>query len=181
MRTKMILTAVGRDQPGIVAGVTKVLFETGCNIEDSSMTQLGGEFAMMLLVTLGKEVTAEEIQSALRPLEEESGLLFSLRPLSREAQAGSRDRKADFVISVYGADHPGIVYGVANLLAQRGVNIADLSTHVIGEKDATVYCMLLEVELGQGADSKALEKDLRAKAQSLSVDITIRPVEPVEL
>src|SRR4051812_49909019 len=44
------LTAIGRDRPGIVARIAKVLLEHGLNIEDSQMRILGGRFAMMLLL-----------------------------------------------------------------------------------------------------------------------------------
>src|SRR5439155_21024527 len=44
------LTAIGRDRPGIVARIAKVLLGHGLNIEDSQMRILGGRFAMMLLL-----------------------------------------------------------------------------------------------------------------------------------
>ncbi|MBV8303503.1 MAG: amino acid-binding protein, partial [Acidimicrobiia bacterium] len=42
------VSAVGADRPGIVAAVTRVFVEHGCNLEDTSMTILRGHFAMML-------------------------------------------------------------------------------------------------------------------------------------
>lgn len=47
MGSYAILTAFGHDQPGIVAAITSGLFQLGCNIEDTCMTQLRGEFTMM--------------------------------------------------------------------------------------------------------------------------------------
>ena len=44
------LSVVGRDRPGIVAEVSRVLFELGCNIEDSTCTILSGQFAMILVI-----------------------------------------------------------------------------------------------------------------------------------
>ena len=49
-KTYLVISALGEDQPGIVNRLSKVLLDQGCNIEDSRMTVLGGEFAVMLLV-----------------------------------------------------------------------------------------------------------------------------------
>ncbi|MBX9691827.1 MAG: hypothetical protein K2Z81_05540, partial [Cyanobacteria bacterium] len=46
MSTNIVLTGVGRDRVGIVAELSQVLFEFGCNLLDSSMTLLRGEFAV---------------------------------------------------------------------------------------------------------------------------------------
>src|SRR6266481_3460631 len=46
------VTAVGADRPGIVAAVSRVLYDIGGNIEDSRMAILGGHFAMVLIVAL---------------------------------------------------------------------------------------------------------------------------------
>ena len=49
------------------------------------------------------------------------------------------------VISVYGADHPGIVHATSSALAELGVNILDLSSRVVG--DPPVYVLGIEAEL----------------------------------
>ena len=59
------VTAVGADRPGIVAGVTKVLFDQGCNLEDTSMTILRGHFAMMLVVDVPAGVAAADLEAAV--------------------------------------------------------------------------------------------------------------------
>ncbi len=59
------VSAVGVDRPGIVAAVTGVLVEQGCNLEDTSMSILRGHFAMMLLVAGPDGLTAEALEAAL--------------------------------------------------------------------------------------------------------------------
>ncbi|HMU75390.1 MAG TPA: ACT domain-containing protein, partial [Elusimicrobiota bacterium] len=39
---RYLLTAAGGDRPGLVAAVTRSLFDHGCNLEDSAMTRLQG-------------------------------------------------------------------------------------------------------------------------------------------
>jgi glycine cleavage system transcriptional repressor len=85
---------------------------------------------------------------------------------------------ASHSISVYGADHPGIVHGVAQALAERNVNIVDLTTRVIGENEAApLYAMLLDVALPPGLDEWHLELLLAAVAEQQGVDVSVRAVD----
>ena len=40
MQKKFIMTAFSKDRPGIVADVTEVIYENGCNLEDTTMTNM---------------------------------------------------------------------------------------------------------------------------------------------
>ena len=167
-----ILSAVGGDRPGIVAQVTRALYRLGCNLEDSAMTRLGGEFAIMLVCSSAASLSSEQLDAALAPLAPPSaGLSIHVKPLAFSAPR--RARVQSHVISVYGADRPGIVYRVAELLARRGVNITDLSTR----RTESLYLMLLEVELPPALKAPALERALRGLAARLRVEVRLQPVD----
>ena len=172
------VTAVGADRPGIVAAVTGAFAAHGCNLEDSSMTILRGQFAMMLVVDAPPGVGVHELEAALAGPGAELDLVVTVRPAAEPAPAPAAEEDAvSWTVSVYGADHPGIVHGVASLLADRSVNIVDLSTRVIGTRDDPVYTMLLQVTLPPGGDPQALERDLEAKAAELGVTCRLHPSE----
>src|SRR5947209_8005026 len=79
------VSAVGADRPGIVAAVTGVFVEHGCNLEDTSMTILRGHFAMMLIVAAPDDVSGEELESALAaPGVEVSAVETQLKALAAE-------------------------------------------------------------------------------------------------
>lgn len=165
------VTAVGRDRPGIAAAVSKVLFEHGANIEDSRMAILGGHFSMMLIVQTDADAATLEhdLASATAALD----LTVTVRSV---ADAGiADDTGAAYTLSVYGADHPGIVYRVTAALAEQGVNVTDLSTHVAG--DPPVYVMLIDVSVPAGTDPAALEAGLRTLGADVGVDIAMRPAD----
>ena len=142
MKNYFLLTAFGKDRPGIVAGVTKVLFDLGANIEDASMTRLGGEFCMMLVTALPAKTAAPKLEKSFGPLAKKLGLLVSAKPIPEAAAKRSKDESARYLISVYGTDHPGIVYQVTAALAQRGVSVTDLQTKVTGSSGKPIYVML---------------------------------------
>ncbi len=176
------VSAIGQDRPGIVAAVTKVLVERGCNLEDAAMTILRGHFAMMLVVdvptgTADGEAAARAahaLEGALSSVAEVFRLVVSVQPITEPVVgvappiAGER-----WTVSVYGADRPGIVYGVAALMAELDINIVDLTTRVVGSPEEPVYTMLLDVTVPPGIPEHDLRARLEALAQQLAVQCSL--------
>jgi len=162
------------DRPGIIAAVTGVLFDQGCNLEDCSMTILSGHFAMTLLAR-GDGVTADQLDAALRKAVEPLGLTAAVRAVDEEG--GEEVVGTAHMVAVYGADKPGIVHRVSTLLAGLGVNITDLNTRVIGDDANPVYAMHLEVTVPPGLDPDRLAADLAAVGTELGVDTSVHPVD----
>ena len=172
------VTAVGADRPGIVAAVTGAFADHDCNLEDSSMTILRGQFAMMLVVDAPDGVGQGELEAALAVPAAELDLVVTVRPAGEPARSPEpSDDAASWTVSVYGADHPGIVHGVAAILAEQEVNIVDLSTRVVGPPESPVYTMLLEVMLPPAADPQEFGRRLDAKAAELGVTCRLHPSE----
>jgi glycine cleavage system transcriptional repressor len=141
------------------------------------MTILRGQFAMMLVVDAPAGVGAAQLDAALAAPAEALDLVVTVRPAGQEGAGGSSEDAGSWTVSVYGADHPGIVHGVASLLAGLGVNIVDLSTRVVGEPGAPAYTMVLEVTLPAGADPRHLGRRLEATAAELGVTCRLHPAE----
>ena len=143
---ELAVTAVGRDRPGIVAAVTGALLELGGNVEDSQMSILGGHFAVMLLVEVPGSTQREQVVERLGEVAQEHEL--EAISVAEVSGGGARPAPPSHVLSVYGADRPGIVHAVSSALAEAGVNITDLETKLTGSGEAPVYVMVLEVALG---------------------------------
>lgn len=182
MKKTIIITAIGKDRPGIVAAVSKVLYETGCNIEDSSMTILGNDFAMILMVSLPKQGSVLLLDKKLAAVRKKLGLSISLRPLKpAELKAANTGNAVPCMISVYGTDKPGIVYLISDFLARNKVNITDVETKIVSPEKNPVYVMMLEVNVPAQAKLPSLTKALAALSQELHVDITIKQIESYQL
>ena len=172
------VTAVGADRPGIVAAVTEVLLDHGANVEDSRMAILGGHFAMVLIVALPDGSDPDALGAALQRPAKSLDLVVSVRPVAEVAPELATG--APYVVSVYGADRPGIVHRVSKLLAEQRVNISDLATHVV-EGDPPVYVMLLDVTVPTDADEAGIEAAMRVLAGELGIDVSMRAIEPETL
>ena len=176
------LSVVGRDRPGIVAEVSRVLFELGCNIEDSTCTILSGQFAMILVIAHPTFGAVAEVDPSFEPLRSTMGLTISLHKLKDEEVSREKGFSGrPHIISVYGADRPGIVHSVARQLAAHKVNVTDLNTQVVGAKDRPVYVMVLEVDIPEEVDMKVLEREFDTIRKELSISISVRPIESLEL
>ncbi len=173
MEQVVVITVVGRDGPGIVAALAGVVFGLGGNLDDATMTRLHGAFAAMVAARLPAGRSAEDAREALRPLAAERGLTVTVQSVSDVHS----ETPPDTLLTVYGADRPGIVYQVASALAERGVNITDMDTRLAGTLDAPVYVMLLEL----AADGVDLAGELSGLKSSLGVDIAVQALDPEAL
>ncbi len=179
--SKIILTVLGKDRPGIVADVTEVLYKTGCNIEDSSMTILEGEFAMLLVVSLADKMSEADLKKKYAALTERSDLYINMKDFTDVMPKGTVPEPKNYVISVIGADKPGIVYQVSKVLAQHHANITDVETKRIGKGDRVVYAMILEANIPVNVKIADLENEFSELSKKLSVDVTIKPIESLTL
>ena len=84
MQQWFILTAVGRDRPGIVAELAQLVLDCEANLEDSRMTMLGNEFASILLCSGSRPDLKERLEAGARRLEWENRLSVLVRPLEGE-------------------------------------------------------------------------------------------------
>lgn len=163
------VTVIGNDRSGIVAGVTKALYETGCNLEDATSTILRGHFSMMLVVSSGSD--AGEIEGALAGVAWDMGVTITVAPVE---EAALEVEAPTHMVSVYGADHPGIVFRISQALADAGANVTDMTSRIIGPADDPVYALMLEVAAPADAD---LEEKLTGIASEIGVDVSVHPIE----
>jgi glycine cleavage system transcriptional repressor len=165
----LAVTVVGNDRPGITAAVTRDLYEIGCNLEDVSSTILRGHFTMVLVVR--SPVSSEEVESKMSTAAKDFDLLVSARPVPETSDDFT---PATHMVSVYGADRPGIVFRVAELLAGLPANITDLTSRLIDSGAEPVYALMLEVSLPPGVD---LETELEGLRRDLGIDVSVHPID----
>ncbi len=178
MSNKFLLSAFSKDRPGIVADISQVIYENGYNLEESSMTNLAGEFAILLLLSsssLVNEVEAQEkLSSECRRLERDKGITAFIRPVGQELPHPKSNISIK-TINVEGLDQAGIVYGVSRFLADNGINISTLSTEVRSspESGAAIYFMTILVEIPAVLSLQTVEDGLARIGDQLNVDVSL--------
>jgi glycine cleavage system transcriptional repressor len=179
---QVAITAIGEDHPGIVAGIAQVLFDVGGNLRDTSMTILSGEFAMILIVALPETLELAVLERAFDPVRANLGISVFIKALPDSRHlASNRPSEGQYLITVGGADHPGIVFRLADAVARRGINITDLDTRVISEASNPVYLALMEILPPDSLDMAAVTSELLQLGRDLKVEVTVRPMDGATL
>jgi len=178
MPTKFLLSAFSKDRPGIVADISQVIYENRCNMEDSAMTNLADEFAILLLFSSLSGENDVDLQEKLsgecRRLERDKGITAFIRPVSSEKPQLTTEAHTK-AIHVEGLDQAGIVYKVSRFLADNHININSLNSQVklSPESGAAIYSMKLLVAIPKALSLQTVEKGLGRIGDQLNVDITI--------
>jgi glycine cleavage system transcriptional repressor len=146
---RFTLHAVAPNRSGIVAAVTQSLAEIGCNLEDSRMCLLHGQFSIVLVLDAPSTSSGTAIEMALAPHLEELALQLFVRPIAEEVD--EIDLHSLVSISVQGADHPGTVARIAHAITTAGGNIVDLVGHVAPEDVEAPSHLELTAELEHDA------------------------------
>ena len=164
-----MLTLIGEDKPGIVAAVTKSLFDLGLNLGETSMLRLGGNFTIMMMVS-GIE-DQQVLRSRLEPVIEAQGMCLHVDPI----HAHLHEHVApNLQVTVTGADRAGIVAQVTAVLASAGFNILDLESDVAGTNEEPVYIM--QIAGVAQASIESIEDALGALRDD-GVDVNVNAIE----
>lgn len=128
MRNHLIVTVVGPDQIGIVNRVTKIIVEHEGNVEESRMARLGGEFAMLIYVSVDAE-NETALKQEILTLQDDRFQVFMHR--SEGGLSGQFKGWVPYTIVINGADHEGIVHQITCHLSQKGISIESMDTNTI--------------------------------------------------
>lgn len=167
----LILTAVGPDKPGMAHALAQILFESGCNLEDTTMTRLSGQFSMILAVSPPPNLALVELKGKLESLRAKIGLNVDVSEIPAFDIALPESPR--FLLTAYGAENSGLLASLTGILSKQGANITDVQTRLASA--GTVYVMLLELELPPELSPETLEIALQNGAPDLQ--ISLRPID----
>ena len=149
MTTKLVISALGADRPGIVDEISNIIYNHSLNIEDSRMTVLGGEFAMLLLVS-GEQSSIDAIQTQVNDI----GQALQMRLMIKVTSDSTPIENAIlYAVEVTALDHPGIVNNISSFFSQRGINIVDLHTESYSAPHTGTPMFALHMTIGISADT----------------------------
>ncbi len=167
MKQAFVISAVGLNVPGIVAKVSKAIYTSGANFEDSTMTLLGNRFALMVHATAADENIARQLVDACDRFEKDRDLDITVFPVDDTSSDFKPEASLpNYEIRVKGADRMGIVYRTSQLLASLNINIVELETKLLTAKDGSpVFSMRTAVVVPDNVDGETLRKDLKLLAE----------------
>ncbi|MEQ9562712.1 MAG: ACT domain-containing protein [Woeseiaceae bacterium] len=170
----IVLSAVGTDRTGVVNDITRVILDCGGNIEESRMTALGAEFAMLMLIS-GNWHTLTKLQTELDKLTRDSNLEITVR------KTGQRTGRADcmpYGVDVVCLDQPGIVFSLASFFSARGIEIADLATrrYAAAHSGSPMFSMQMSINVPGTLSISHLRDEFLELCDQLNIDSILEPV-----
>ena len=171
MNKSLVISALGNDKPGIVNELSKTILDQDGNISDSRMTVLGGEFAMMLLVT-GSQECIDNIISKL----EETGDKLNLTLIAKETHVqDSKQKRLPYLINVVSMDNPGIVHNISDFLSSRNLNIEEIETknYPAAHTGTTMFSLDMVISVPADSSVKTLRDEFITFCDDLNLDASL--------
>lgn len=168
---KYVLTAIGPDRPGIVARLAGFLTGQGYNLEDSRMAVLGGEFAVLLLVSRQAE-NAPPLTDLVTAIEDLTGMTVTAK--ASTAVPGT-PAGVPYLVHGYAMDHPGIVYVLSNELASLGANIEEMETSMRPAPitGTPLFDVNMRISLPVGVSVSQLRRQLQEVGDARNIDVSV--------
>jgi glycine cleavage system transcriptional repressor len=171
----ILISVFGRDRPGIVANVSRILYQNSCNIEELSQTAIKGQFAMILIASSSRADSIPQLKEDIGLLNQDLGLEINLRKIQEEEMAPYNPEDTEpFILIVRGEDRPGLVYGITEVLAERGINITNLDAKVARVGQKLEYIQLFEVDVPRKLDYGLVQEKLAARGKEMGVKVDLQ-------
>ncbi len=169
----LVISALGRDRPGIVDNLSKVILDGGCSIADSRMTVLGGEFAVLLLVE-GNWNTLTKLEDVVTVLEQQLELTITVK---RTAERKTAINQLPYGVEVVALDNPGIVHHLASFFSKREINIEDLvtSSYAAAHTGTPMFAVHMSVGIPSNIHIATLRDEFMEFCDSLNLDAVLEP------
>jgi len=170
----IVISAIGNDRAGVVQDLTKVVLSCGGNIEESRMTTLGSEFAMLLLVS-GNWHTLSRLEQGLDKLREDDNLQISIRKTDVKPVDENR---MPYAVDVVALDQQGIVFNLANFFTTRDIEIADVATrsYAAAHTGAPMFAVQMAVNVPSSVHIAQLRDEFLELCDRLNLDAILEPV-----
>lgn len=171
--TYLVVTTMGPDRRGTVEKITRIMVKHSANIEESRMARLGGEFAVIMLLSLPADKLSG-LTAELDTLAEEG-----LTVIARETDLSRLKRFEGYVpyeISIVGADHEGIVHKIASYLASEQVNLESIDTRITEapHTGTPLFSMHATMQVPPNLSLSQLRRKLAEVGDELGVDIEVK-------
>jgi len=176
MENYLVITALGKDKPGIVDKLTETVANCSCNVVDSRMTVLGGEFAVILMAA-GKWNELTKLEDALQALAEPLELTITCKRTEPNEMA---ENLMPYSVEVISIDHPGIVYELAHFFSSRNINIQELNTtrYAAAHTGTPMFALHITANIPAKTRVASLRDEFLEFCEAQNMDATIEPMKP---
>ena len=171
--SRAVIAAIGEDRPGLVNDIARLAADLNLSIEDSRMSVLGGEFAVLMSVA-GGDLPLKRLETKLGQLAAERELAWLFR---RTGDRKDVQGRLPYAVNVTAMDHPGIVHRIAGFFSSRDINIHNLETATehAAHTGTPIFSLAMEVELPSDVRIADLRDEFLYFCDDHDLDAEFRP------
>ncbi len=169
----VVLSVTGEDRIGLVEELTERISRYGCNIEDSRMALLGGEFSVIMLLS-GDDADLESLKAKVPVLERE----LKLTVRAKDTNPPQHQKGQTYRLETVSPDSKGLVHQLTAVLREYDVNIEDFKTEVKAAPwtGTPMFHMKGTIVVPPAADIRNLREKLIELEGEKELDIFLKPV-----
>ena len=174
---QLVISAIGTDRPGIVNEISQIITHNQGNIDDSRMTVLGGEFAIILLISANTEAL-KSIEEILQQQASTLDLLITTKQTSNDgslSQSVVADNRSPYLVEVLAIDNPGIVYQLADFFSKQDINIQSMQTsrYSAPHTGTQMFAIDMIIAIPQSIMINELRDDFLDLCEEMNLDASI--------
>lgn len=169
----LVMSALGKDRPGIIDRLSQAVFELECSIADSRMTVLGGEFAYLLMIQ-GPWNQLAKLEDSIGDLQKELSLTIVTK---RTEERDSLGDLLPYCVDVVALDHPGIVHRLANFFSAREINIENMETdsYAAAHTSTSMFNVHMDVGIPASVHIATFREEFIEFCDDMNLDATLEP------
>ncbi|WP_273150356.1 glycine cleavage system protein R [Methylophaga thiooxydans] len=174
--SKVLISVLGSDQPGIIAIVSNVINKRNGNIENLSQTLLNDVFGALLQAELAEGDSAEALQQAIEAACEDMALFIRVHSWS-ETTSDWHQHKPEvqpYIVTAIGPDSQGLVAEIAGKLFTHGANITNIQAIFKGGDNPMNNLMVFEVDVPRATEMNDLRDALDDIAKRLALEVNVQ-------
>ena len=174
MKNNLAITALGRRSGDLVAELSGVVADCDCSVEESRMTVLGDEFALLMLVR-GNWSALARLDTALKRAEKQHNLQLTIQ------RTGDRQTQEDmlpYMVEVITLNRPGIIQNLSQFFRARKIGIEELASHSYSAAQTGAHMFSVSMTIGIPADTPLapLRDEFFDFCDQLNLDAVLEPI-----
>ncbi len=174
MKQFLVVAAVGRDRPGLVHELVRVVSESTASVGECRMLPMGMEVAVQLLA-VGNWHSIAKLESELNRFAAQEGLALTLK------RSEPRELKTDHVpysVDVIGPDQTGILAGLTGFFAGRQIDVAEIASrgYTAQQTGAPMYSAQLLINVPVKLHVAQLREEFMDYCDAQNLDAILEPV-----
>ncbi len=169
----LVITASGADKLGLVEQLAGRIADCGCNIEESSLAVIGGQFSFITRVS-GVWNALSKLEAQLPALAAHLGLAITQQRTGKNEHAAA----IPYTVELVTMDQPGIVRSLAAFFTRNGINIEELhsSTSFAPHTGSPLTSIIMTVGIHAKIHIPTLREDFLDYCDDLNLDATLEPM-----